>query len=451
MSDLLGRFFFGIVTPIVSIVLLMYTVFGAMAGNDEEAANVLLASTNTNPVSSLPRPIEETGPDLPRVLVVVGAIPGVSGSPPCELGGLSESAVTQRVAEALVQRLREAPIEVTLFGGSTQNAQPLTALRGVRADAVVILHTAGCDPNRSGFYICCWRGHEANSASSQLVNRLTEFYGSELRGRIAPSSALDIWERQDHVLLHPATGVHRSTPAVVVELGSLLQDRDALHSAPAVESMAIGLAKGVRQFLNDRGLLPYDWQHAGGLSQDRGGNPVKQNVPPMSVESLAARPSMAIQPTSPPTLSTLPGDAMLRELKKGNPFQLIHGATGQALAAPASDVPGCQALHLGQTSLEESLWTLQPVGDHYRVIHRHSSRYLDATSAGNADGMTVMLCEFRVAEGQHWQFRANDRQVQIVSRHNGGFLDIVGGRIVHRQHSGDTGQDWILRPVYPMR
>ncbi len=451
MSAALGRFFFGIVTPIVSISILIHTILGGIAGNNEKIPEISIFSTNTNSVIDLPRSIDEPGPDRPQVFVVVGAVPGVSGSPPCEPGGRSESVVTQRVAETLVRKLREAPIDVTLVGGSARNARPLTALRGVRAEAVLIIHTAGCDPNRSGFYICCWHGHEANSSSTQLANRLTEFYGSELRGRIVSSSVLDIWERQDHVLLHPDTGVHRTTPAVVVELGSLLRDSDALHSSPAIESMAIGLAKGVRQFLLDRRLLPYDWQHPEGLPQERSEIPVVQNVPNISVELLAERPSMAIQPTSTAALSMSPVPPMLRELQKGAPFQLIHGVTGQPLAAPASDVSGCQALHLAQTPLDESLWVLQPVGDHYRIIHRHSSRYLDATPAGNTDGLTVMLCEFRVAESQHWQFRANDRQVQIVSRHDGGYLDIVGGRIVHSQPSVDTGQGWILRPVYPMR
>jgi hypothetical protein len=451
MSGILGRFFFGIVTPIVSLLILIQTVLGGMSGNDERATAISLVSTNTSSVIDLPRAIDETGPSLPQVFVVVGAVPGISGSPPCEPGGLSESAVTQRVAETLVRKLREAPIEVTLFGGSARNARPLTALRGVHADAVLILHTAGCDPSRSGFYICCWRGHEAHSASNQLANRLTEFYGSELFDRIVSSSALDIWERRDHALLHPDTGVRRSTPAVVVELGSLRQDSDALHSAPAVESMAIGLAKGVRQFLLDGGLLPYDWQHADVLAQERGEIPIEQNMSRTRVESLAGRSSMAIQPTSIPALSVSPGPAMLRELQKGGSFQLIHSVTGQPLAAPASEAPGCQALHLARTPLEESLWVLQAVGDHYRIIHRHSSRYLDAAPAGNSDGPTVMLCEFKVAENQHWQFLASDKQVQVVSRDGGGYLDIVGGRIIQNQSLGDSGQGWILRPVYPIR
>jgi hypothetical protein len=454
MYDFFGKFFLGIVAPVVALLVLLNTVLGGIVLTSERPASVPVVAASTHAVADV-RAANEVVRDRPQVLVAVGAIPNVSESPPCEPGGLSETAITQRVAERLVQRLREAPIDVTLFGGPARDARPLTGLRGARADAVLILHTAGCDPGRSGFHTYSWHGHEASSASHQLANRLTEFYGSELRGRIAPSSAQNIWERRDHTLLHPETGVHRSTPAVVVELGSLLHDSGALHSSAAVESMAIGLASGVRQFLSDRRLLPYEWQHARGLSQDLRVMPVEQSMPQISVEPAAITPAMAIQPASipAPTVapSVLPGDAMLREVEKGRSFQLIHGVTGQPLAAPASVGPGCQALYLTQTSLEESLWVLQPVGEHYRIMHLHSSRYLDAAPAGDIEGMTVMLCEHRVAESQRWQFHANDRQVRIVSMHGGRHLDLVGGRIVSNQPSADTSQGWILRPVYPMR
>jgi N-acetylmuramoyl-L-alanine amidase len=450
MSEGLGRFFSVVMLSILTLILGLITTSTRVSEGNQ--SRVLLSIFPvTGHLGTALAPVE-SGPSRPQVFIVVGAVPGVSGSPPCAPGGPSESMVTQRVAEALAKRLNKTQVHVILFGGSARNARPLTALRGARTDAVLILHTAGCDPNQSGFHICSWHGHEVTSPSNQLARRLHEAYGNELHGRIAPSLALLPWERENHILLHPDTSVHLSTPAVVVELGSLRHDGGVLQSSAGVESMATGLAKGVCQFLVDRKLLPSDQPSPGSLTwEEQGAIRVEQNALPISQGVLAAIQPAAIQPTSTAASPAPPGLAMVRHVEQGVPFQLVHSVTGQPLAAPVGSTPNCQALQSMQATLDESLWILQPTGAHYRIVHRSSRRHLDAAPAEAPNSAAVMLCAPNLTEGQSWQFRASGNQVQLVAQHGGGHLEFIAGAVVQSQPSGDSSQRWILQPVYPAR
>lgn len=166
----------------------------------------------------------------------IGIVAGHSGNDSGAVcpDGLTEAAVNQAVAEAVVQALRRRGATVDLlqeFDGR---------LRGYRGDAFVSIHADSCQVELSGFKVASLAG--GSRASSQLAACLWDRY--------APATGL---KPHPDTITYDMRGYHAfreiaaDTPAAIIEIGFLKADRELLTRRQ--ERVAAGIVTGIECFL----------------------------------------------------------------------------------------------------------------------------------------------------------------------------------------------------------
>jgi N-acetylmuramoyl-L-alanine amidase len=121
--------------------------------------------------------------------------------------------------------------------------QPQKPLLGYRGAALVSLHADSCVSGASGFKVARWEFASRPTDSDRLVECLVRGY-ADWSGLPRNDEAISADMRRYYAFRE----IHANTPAAIVELGFLADDRDALLGRQA--DLAQGIAAGLVCFLS---------------------------------------------------------------------------------------------------------------------------------------------------------------------------------------------------------
>ncbi|TVR20326.1 MAG: hypothetical protein EA396_10885 [Anaerolineaceae bacterium] len=154
--------------------------------------------------------------------------------------GLTEAEINYAVAERVWSQLRQRGYEVDLLEEFDRR------LAGYRADLLLSIHANDCRPyagGASGFLVGQSRSRPIDGADARLVDCIGAYYGraTDLEQRFGFTPDMDGY--------HVFNRIHPNTPAAIIELGFMLDDREFLVGEP--DLMAAALVRGVECFLNN--------------------------------------------------------------------------------------------------------------------------------------------------------------------------------------------------------
>ncbi len=156
--------------------------------------------------------------------------------------GLREVDVTLDVAQRVAVLLEARGVEAEILPEHHPD-RPAPPLQNYRADALVSVHADSCDvPGASGFKVARWRDSNIPVRDDRLVECLYAHYeAATLLPRHDGSITIDMWN------YYAFREIALETPAAIIELGFLLDDRAALDDLRY--EMARGIAEGIACFL----------------------------------------------------------------------------------------------------------------------------------------------------------------------------------------------------------
>ncbi|HDQ34775.1 MAG TPA: hypothetical protein ENN14_00490 [Chloroflexi bacterium] len=169
----------------------------------------------------------------------VGVIAGHSGSDPGAVcpDSLQEVQINIDVARRVVALLAQRGWEVDLL----QEFDP--RLNNYRADVLISIHADSCAyPGKSGFKVTRAESSFIPGSEDRLVDCLIRHYQQQ--------TALEF---DAHTITYDMTRYHafyeidRNTPAVIIETGFMLDDRELLTQRP--DTVALGIFHGLVCFL----------------------------------------------------------------------------------------------------------------------------------------------------------------------------------------------------------
>ena len=184
--------------------------------------------------TAVPAPSLVVTPHTPRI----GIIAGHSGSDSGAIcpDGLQEVDVNRDIARRVVALLAQRGWVVDLLDEFD------VRLNGYQADALLSIHADSCGfPGKSGFKVVCAESAFTPSANV-LVDCVARYY-AERTG--LPFDANTI--TYDMTRYHAYYEIDRNTPAAVIEIGFLLDDREILTQRPDV--VASGIVDGLVCFI----------------------------------------------------------------------------------------------------------------------------------------------------------------------------------------------------------
>ncbi|OQB01223.1 MAG: N-acetylmuramoyl-L-alanine amidase AmiC precursor [Chloroflexi bacterium ADurb.Bin222] len=178
---------------------------------------------------------EPATPAVPRVGVIAGHAGSDSGAV-CP-DGLQEAQINAQVADRVVARLRERGWNVDLFDEFDDR------LAGYQADVLISIHADSCAyPGKTGFKVARAESSYIPGNEDVLVSCLSRYYHARTG---LPFDANTI--TFDMTRYHAFYEIHQNTPAAVIEIGFMLDDRQLLVERQDV--VALGIVEGLLCFL----------------------------------------------------------------------------------------------------------------------------------------------------------------------------------------------------------
>ncbi|MGC9357292.1 MAG: N-acetylmuramoyl-L-alanine amidase family protein [Anaerolineae bacterium] len=174
-------------------------------------------------------------PHVPRV----GIIAGHSGSDPGAVcpDGLQEVEVNLSIAEQVVEILRRYGWEVDLLEEFD------VRLNGYQADALLSIHADSCNyPDKSGFKMARAESSYIPVDEDRLVNCVSRYYQARTGLNFDANTIT-----YDMTRYHAYYEIDGNTPAAIIEVGFLLEDRDLLTRRSHL--VAQGIAEGLYCFI----------------------------------------------------------------------------------------------------------------------------------------------------------------------------------------------------------
>ncbi len=194
-----------------------------------------------DPVTPTPAaPTPTPTPDIPHVGIIAGHSGNDSGAL-CP-DGLREVDVNMEIARRTVEQLQ-------LRGWRVDLLEEFDArLEGYQADALLSIHADSCAyPGKTGF-----KAARAESAGAGLENELVQCVSQEYQAATGlPFDTNTI--TYDMTRYHVFYEVDNQTPAVIIEVGFMLDDRELLTERPDV--VARGVANGLICFVEGEGFV----------------------------------------------------------------------------------------------------------------------------------------------------------------------------------------------------
>jgi len=173
----------------------------------------------------------------PVIGLVVGHWQNDSGAV-CE-DGLREVDVNLTIARSIASQLADNGYRVEMLGEFD------TKLKNYHASALVVLHADSCLPGYSGFKVARALGSAQPERDDRLVDCLWNRYASATGLEKDPLHITD--DMQNY---HAFREMNPKTPAAIIELGYLKDDRSVLTQGAA--SAAKGVVQGIRCFFETR-------------------------------------------------------------------------------------------------------------------------------------------------------------------------------------------------------
>ena len=155
--------------------------------------------------------------------------------------GRMEVQVTTDVAARVKNILETRGFDVEILPEHNPD-EPGPPLQGYRAAALVSIHADSCDvPGASGFKVARW-SYSTTAADDRLVDCLNKEYAAATQlGRHDDSITVNMTN------YYAFREIGAETPAAIIELGFLLDDRAVLDDKRY--EMALGIADGISCFL----------------------------------------------------------------------------------------------------------------------------------------------------------------------------------------------------------
>jgi N-acetylmuramoyl-L-alanine amidase len=187
------------------------------------------------PADPLPLATQSGGPTTsttPRIGVVAGHWGNDTGAV-CP-DGLTEVEINLDVAERVVQTLQALGYQADLL----KEFDP--RLEGYRADALISIHADSCNaypnatPPASGFKVASVEDSMVPEAEEQLVACLAQCYAART-GMYFHANSITY----DMTRYHTFYEVDGQTPAAIIEIGFMLNDRHVLTQQPDLVAQAI--------------------------------------------------------------------------------------------------------------------------------------------------------------------------------------------------------------------
>ncbi|MFK7800087.1 MAG: N-acetylmuramoyl-L-alanine amidase [Anaerolineae bacterium] len=172
-----------------------------------------------------------------RVALVVGHKGSDSGAV-CE-DGLQEVQVNEQVAIKVQTLLEEVGLPITLFGEFDDR------INGFSSVALISLHADSCTPLDASF-----TGYKTSinaSPQSELLKVCIEDNYANVTGLTPHTTTIT----DDMIHYHAFRNVSAESPALLLEMGFMFNDRDLLTTR--TDTVAQGIANGIQCFIQSRG------------------------------------------------------------------------------------------------------------------------------------------------------------------------------------------------------
>ncbi len=225
------------VLPIIAAINRSEVVETPATGSAGQQVYPLSSPTLTpNPVA-----IEPT-PSVPHVGIIAGHAGNDSGAI-CP-DGLQEVEINAEIARRTVEILQLRGWRVDLMEEFDSR------LPGYRADALLSIHADSCAyPGKTGFKVTRAESSYIPGAEDVLVNCVSRYYHAETG---LPFDADTI--TYDMTRYHAYYEIHEDTPAAIIEVGFMLDDRELLIEHP--DTVAKGIVDGLICFVEGEGAVP---------------------------------------------------------------------------------------------------------------------------------------------------------------------------------------------------
>lgn len=174
-------------------------------------------------------------PQVPRVGIIAGHAGSDSGAI-CP-DGLQEVDINMDIARRVVALLDQRGWQVDLLEEFD------IRLHGYKADALLSIHADSCNvPGKSGFKLARAEASHAHGPESNMIDRISEAYQARTGLEFDPHTIT-----YDMTRYHAFYEIDPRTPAAIIEVGFMLDDRELLTERPDV--VARGIVDGLIYFI----------------------------------------------------------------------------------------------------------------------------------------------------------------------------------------------------------
>ncbi len=221
---------FGVPLGVIPIVAVTSPAEGGAA---PEAGRIVIPLSTSAPTPTV-APLTPA-PHTPRVGIIAGHHGNDSGAL-CP-DGLQEADINLDVARRVVALLMQSGWNVDLLDEFD------VRLNDYKADALLSIHADSCSfPGKSGFKITRAESGLHTSSADALVDCIIRHY-AERTGLAFDADTITY----DMTRYHAYYEIDRNTPAAIIEIGFMLDDRELLTQRPDV--VAQGIVDGLRCFI----------------------------------------------------------------------------------------------------------------------------------------------------------------------------------------------------------
>ncbi|MEJ5311278.1 MAG: N-acetylmuramoyl-L-alanine amidase [Anaerolineae bacterium] len=205
------------------------------AGSEPSGPVVIPLSAPTLTATAAPAPPLVVTPHTPRIGIIAGHSGSDSGAICAD--GLQEVDVNRDIARRVVALLAQRGWSVDLLDEFD------VRLNGYQGDALLSIHADSCNvPGKSGFKVTRAEAGFQPPAADVLVDCLTRRYATRTGLAFDPYTIT-----YDMTRYHAYYEIDRNTPAAIIEVGFLLDDRDLLTQRSDV--VALGIVDGMVCFI----------------------------------------------------------------------------------------------------------------------------------------------------------------------------------------------------------
>lgn len=207
------------------------TLHEEIGGTPAPGPLVIPLTSGKTPTPIAMAPDVTATPHTPRIGIIAGHSGNDSGAI-CP-DGLQEVTINTDIARRVVTLLVQKGWEADLLEEFD------VRLNGYVADALVSIHTDSCNvPGKSGFKVARAESNYQLESEDQLVDCLSDFYQKNTGLIFDPYTIT-----YDMTRYHAYYEIDHRTPAAVIEIGFMLEDRELLTQRP--EEAAIGIVEGI--------------------------------------------------------------------------------------------------------------------------------------------------------------------------------------------------------------